>query len=52
MTHPLNGQVLGTLSVAGPSVRLDEPRMHRLAPSLRQAAEELSQAWLSSRLFT
>lgn len=52
VTHPLSGQMLGTLSVAGPSVRLDEPRMHRLAPSLRQAAEELSQAGLSSRLFT
>lgn len=50
--HPLDGQVLGTLSIAGPSVRLSEPRMHRLAPSLRQAAEELSQAWLSARLFT
>ncbi|MES3677444.1 IclR family transcriptional regulator [Halomonas elongata] len=50
--HPLDGHVLGTLSVAGPSVRLSEARMHRLAPELLQAAQELSQAWLSSRLFT
>lgn len=49
--HPVQGHPLGVLSVAGPSVRLTENRMHQLAPLVLRAAEELSQISQSSRLF-
>ncbi|POA18979.1 IclR family transcriptional regulator [Pseudomonas sp. FW300-N1A1] len=49
--HPLNGRVVGVLSVAGPSARLTEPRLHQLAPLLLQFSEELSVASQASELF-
>jgi IclR family transcriptional regulator, acetate operon repressor len=42
--HPLTAGVIGTLSIAGPSVRMTEARMSELAPALLAAAGELSSA--------
>ena len=39
-----DGPVLGCLSIAGPAVRMTEPRMAELAPLLRAAAAELGAA--------
>lgn len=41
---PLSGEVIGTVVIAGPHLRLPEERLHELAPSLLQAAQDLSQA--------
>ncbi|MAG66693.1 MAG: IclR family transcriptional regulator [Pseudomonas sp.] len=49
--HPLDGHPLGVLSVAGPTARLSETRMHELAPCLLAAAQELSGASQASELF-
>ena len=45
-----DGEVVGCLSIAAPSVRLDAARMAELAPALRQAAEEIGAASRGSRL--
>jgi DNA-binding IclR family transcriptional regulator len=37
--------VLGTVSIAGPSVRMTESRIHELAPLIVQGAAELSSLW-------
>lgn len=50
--HPATGGVVGVVSVAGPSVRLTEARMHELAPLMLAAAAELSDACKSSDYFT
>lgn len=50
--HPRDRHPQGVLSIAGPSVRLDEQRVKELGPALMTAAEELSQATPSSHLFT
>ena len=42
----------GVISVAGPSVRLTEARMHALAPVMQAAAAELSDACKASEYFT
>jgi IclR family acetate operon transcriptional repressor len=42
--HPVTRGVVGVISVAGPSVRLTEPRMHELAPAMLAAAADLSEA--------
>lgn len=49
--HPVTQGVVGTVSVAGPSVRLTEARMHALAPTMLAAAAELSDACRSSEFF-
>ncbi|MFJ1338501.1 IclR family transcriptional regulator [Pseudomonas caricapapayae] len=49
--HPVDGHTVGVLSVAGPSARMSEARMHALAPVLLAAAEELSAASPASELF-
>ncbi|MBU3056257.1 IclR family transcriptional regulator [Pseudomonas indica] len=49
--HPLEGRVIGVLSIAGPSARLPLTRLHELAPQLLAAAEELSAASPASELF-
>lgn len=49
---PRNGHPIGVLSLAGPSARLGEARMHALAPRLLEAGEELSQASQASELFS
>ncbi|AYC32445.1 IclR family transcriptional regulator [Pseudomonas cavernae] len=49
--HPLDGRTIGVLSVAGPSARLPEARMHELAPLLLSATAELSAASQASELF-
>ncbi|QBF25067.1 IclR family transcriptional regulator [Pseudomonas tructae] len=49
--HPLDGHAVGVLSVAGPSARMSEARMHALAPVLLAAAAELSAASPASELF-
>lgn len=50
--HPVDGHPQGVLSVAGPSVRLTENRMHQLAPLLLRATDELSQSSQCSPLFS
>ncbi|SDS14963.1 IclR family transcriptional regulator [Pseudomonas oryzae] len=50
--HPRDGHPIGVLSLAGPSARLGEARMHQLAPRLLEAGEELSQASQASELFS
>lgn len=45
------GPVLGCLSIAGPAVRMDGPRMNQLAPLLQEAAEELGVAASGSQYF-
>lgn len=40
-----NAPVAGTLSIAGPLVRLDEARIEALAPRLHVAARELAELW-------
>jgi IclR family acetate operon transcriptional repressor len=50
--HPVTGAVVGVVSVAGPSVRLTEARMHALAPLVLAAAAELSDACRSSAYFS
>jgi DNA-binding IclR family transcriptional regulator len=49
--HPVSGGVVGVVSVAGPTVRLTETRMHELAPLMLAAAGELSDACRSSDYF-
>lgn len=49
--HPVTGGLVGVVSVAGPSVRLTEPRIHQIAPTLLQAALDLSDACRSSDYF-
>jgi len=39
------GATLGTVSVAGPSVRMTDSRVHELAPLVVQCASELSSLW-------
>lgn len=46
--HPGTGEITGTVSVAGPHVRLTEKRMHEIAPLVLMAAAELSQVSLAS----
>jgi DNA-binding IclR family transcriptional regulator len=50
--HPLNGQVIGVLSIAGPSARMPGARLHELAPTLLEYAQELSAASQASELFS
>lgn len=40
-----DGKAVGTVSVAGPSVRMTEARMQELAPLVRQCAAELAGLW-------
>lgn len=42
--YHMRGRVLGCLSIAGPAVRMTAARMAELAPKLKAAAEELSEA--------
>jgi len=42
-----NGSALGTVSVAGPSVRMTEGRVQELVPLLRRCASELANVWPS-----
>jgi IclR family transcriptional regulator, acetate operon repressor len=46
--HPVTGEVTGTVSIAGPHVRLTEIRLHEMAPLLLDAAKELSLASTAS----
>ncbi len=41
--HPINGSVVGTVSVGGPTSRLDEEKLHKIAPEVIAASDELSQ---------
>lgn len=50
--HPVSGAPIGTVSIAGPSSRLTEARMLELAPTLLDAAQQLSVACLGSPSFT
>ena len=51
VVHPQQGQPLGVLSIAGPSARLPEARIHELAPALIAASKELSDASQASEFF-
>ncbi len=46
--HPVTRRVIGTVSVAGPTVRLTEPRILELGPELLKSAAELSDASIAS----
>lgn len=50
--HPVGGQVLGIVSVAGPSARLTEAQMQTIVPALLEAAHELGMAHGGSSLFS
>jgi len=50
--RPVDGQVVGVLSVAGPTARLSEGRLQELSVALLAAAEELSGASPASELFS
>ncbi|TDF82020.1 IclR family transcriptional regulator [Pseudomonas sp. H9] len=50
--NPVDGHAVGVLSIAGPSARMSEARLHELAPILLAAAAELSAASPASELFT
>lgn len=49
--HPISGQVVGVLSVAGPTARLPEARLHELAVAMLEAAAQLSSASPASQMF-
>ncbi|SDO15761.1 IclR family transcriptional regulator [Pseudomonas jinjuensis] len=49
--RPQDAEVIGVLSIAGPSARLPEERLHELAPLLLAAVAELSAASQASELF-
>lgn len=49
--HPSTGAVLGTVSVAGPSLRLTEARLPVVAPALLATARELGLASSGSAFF-
>jgi DNA-binding IclR family transcriptional regulator len=46
-----SGAAIGVISIAGPILRLDEKRLHSLAPELVAAAGEMSLASRASRWF-
>jgi len=46
--HPKTSEVTGAVVIAGPHIRLTEPRMLRLSPALLDAAQELSVAAMAS----
>jgi IclR family acetate operon transcriptional repressor len=50
--HPVDRRVVGVLSVAGPSARMPQTRLHELAPLLLKFADELSAASQASELFS
>ena len=49
--HPDTGQGIGTISVAGPTVRFDRARMEADGPTLMRAAEDLGQMAFASNFF-
>ncbi|ARN20521.1 IclR family transcriptional regulator [Piscinibacter gummiphilus] len=49
--HPVTGAVIGTVSVAGPSLRLTEARLPVVSPALLAAARELGFASSGSSFF-
>ncbi|MEQ8447676.1 MAG: IclR family transcriptional regulator [Pelagibacterium sp.] len=50
--HVSNKQTIGTISVAGPSVRMTKARVSELAPDVKKAAEEIGIAALRSPFFS
>lgn len=46
--HQAGGEVIGTLVIAGPEMRLTEDKMHGLAPLLIEASGELAIAMMAS----
>lgn len=49
--NPVTDEVVGIVSLAGPTSRLPESRLKELAPSLLSAASDMGAATLSSSLF-
>ena len=49
--RPQTDEVIGVLSIAGPSARMAQSRLAELAPLLLAAAQELSAASRASELF-
>jgi IclR family transcriptional regulator, acetate operon repressor len=49
--HPVNKKPVGTLSIAGPTIRLDNKRMLQMASLLSSATAELAVSCLSSPIF-
>ena len=52
IADPRDGHALGVVSVAGPTARMSEPRMHELAPLLLETVRELAAASPASELFS
>lgn len=52
IADPLDGHAVGVVSIAGPTARMSEARMHELAPLLLEAVRELSAASPASELFS
>ena len=50
--HAATSDVLGTVSIAGPHLRLTEERMAELGPALLGAARELSSAMIASPMYS
>ena len=51
IVDPISGEPFGTVSIAGPSVRLTDARMDQFEPLLEQIAKELSDASRASNYF-
>jgi DNA-binding IclR family transcriptional regulator len=50
--HPVTSDVIGTVSIAGPYLRLNEDRMRQFIPALLDAAKELSSAMIASPVWS
>lgn len=46
--HPINRSVVGTVSVGGPTSRLDEEKLHKIAPEVLDASARLSDFFAAS----
>ncbi|WP_425928982.1 IclR family transcriptional regulator [Pseudomonas sp. NyZ201] len=52
VADPRDGRAVGVVSIAGPTARMSEARMHELAPYLLETVEELAAASPASELFS
>ncbi|OLS64725.1 IclR family transcriptional regulator [Pseudomonas putida] len=52
VADPKDGRAVGVVSIAGPTARMSEARMHELAPVLLETVQELAAASPASELFS
>jgi len=52
VADPKDGHAIGVVSIAGPTARMSEARMHELAPVLLETVRELAAASPASELFS